>query len=62
MSVMVLDAGNNIIKAKIAKRDRSVVSFPQSLQKLSESEYKNILARLNSSRSMVDYVRINGQS
>ena len=61
MSVMVLDAGNSIIKAKIARRDRSEVSFPHALRQLTESEYQSILARSNTSRSLTDYMRINGQ-
>ena len=61
MSVMVLDAGNSIIKAKIARRDRSEISFPHALRQLTESEYQSILARSNTSRSMADYIRINGQ-
>jgi hypothetical protein len=34
MSVMVLDAGNSIIKAKIARRERSEVAFPHALRPL----------------------------
>jgi hypothetical protein len=58
---MVLDAGNSIIKAKIARRDRCEVSFPHALRQLTESEYQSILARSNLSRSLADYVRINGR-
>ena len=47
MSVMVLDAGNSIIKAKIARRDRGEISFPHALRRLTESEYQSILARSN---------------
>jgi hypothetical protein len=61
MSVMVLDAGNSIIKAKIARRDRSEVSFPHALRQLTETKYQSILARSNSSRSLADFMRINGQ-
>ena len=61
MSVMILDAGNSIIKAKVARRDRNEVSFPHALRQLTESEYQSILARSNSSSSLIDYVRINGQ-
>ena len=31
MSVMVIDTGNSIIKAKIARRDRSEIAFPHAL-------------------------------
>ena len=61
MSVMILDAGNSIIKAKIARRDRSEISFPHAIRQLTESEYRGILARSNASKSIADYVRINGQ-
>jgi hypothetical protein len=61
MSVMVLDAGNSIIKAKIARRDRSEASFPHALRQLTDSEYQSILARSKSSQSLTDYTRINGQ-
>jgi hypothetical protein len=35
MSVMVLDAGNSIIKAKIARREQSEIAFPHALKLLS---------------------------
>ncbi len=41
MSVMVLDAGNSIIKAKIARRERGEVAFPHALRTLTENEYSN---------------------
>ena len=44
MSVMVIDTGNSIIKAKIARRERSEIAFPHALWQLSESEYGRILA------------------
>ena len=62
MSGMVLDACISIIKAKIARRDRSEASFPHALRQLTDSEYQSILARSNTSKSMSDYMRINGQS
>ena len=39
MSVMVLDAGNSIIKAKIARREHGEVAFPHALKALTEAEY-----------------------
>lgn len=36
MSVLVLDAGNSIIKAKIARRENSEIAFPHSLKPLTE--------------------------
>ncbi len=34
MSVLVLDAGNSIIIAKIARRDRGELAFPHALKPL----------------------------
>jgi hypothetical protein len=34
MTVMILDAGNSIIKAKIARRDNGELAFPHTLQPL----------------------------
>ena len=44
MSILVLDAGNSIIKAKIARRERSEIAFPHAFRQLSESEYEKIRA------------------
>jgi len=60
-SVVILDAGNSVIKAKIARRDRGEMAFPHALKPLSETEYSNILARSKTSGSSMDYIRINGQ-
>ena len=38
MSVMVLDAGNNIIKAKIARRENGEIATPHAMRQLTESE------------------------
>lgn len=61
MSVLVLDARNSVIKAKITRRDRGEMAFPHALKPRSETEYSNILSRSNTSGSFIDYVRINGQ-
>jgi hypothetical protein len=61
MSVMVLDSGNSIIKAKIARRERGEVSFPHALKRLTETEYSRIISRPGISDPPVDYMRINGQ-
>ncbi len=42
---MVLDAGNSIIKAKIARRENSEIAFPHAMKKLTESEYVKITNR-----------------
>jgi hypothetical protein len=62
MSTMILDAGNSVIKAKIARRDRGEIAFPHALRPLTESEYQNILARAGASEPPRDYMRINGQA
>jgi hypothetical protein len=61
MSVMVLDSGNSIIKAKIARREQGEVAFPHALRPLTENEYTNILARASVSGLSPDYVRVNGK-
>jgi hypothetical protein len=38
MSVLVLDAGNSVIKAKIARRERGELAFPHALKLLTEAE------------------------
>ena len=42
MSVMILDAGNSIIKAKIARKEQGEITFPHALRQLTETEYVNI--------------------
>ncbi|MBN1536871.1 MAG: ParM/StbA family protein [Anaerolineales bacterium] len=61
MSVIVLDAGNSIIKAKIARRDRSEIAFPHAFKPLTEVEYTSIVSRSGKQSTSQDYVRINGQ-
>ena len=61
MSVMILDAGNSVIKGKIARRERGEVAFPHALEPLTETEYENIMCRSIKSGLSPDYVRINGQ-
>ena len=48
MSVMILDAGNSIIKAKIARRERGEVAFSHALKQLTEAEYTNVVPRQGS--------------
>ena len=62
MSTMILDAGNSVIKAKIARRERGEIAFPHALKPLTDSEYKNILARAGASEPPRDYLKINGQA
>ena len=45
MSVMILDAGNSIIKAKIARRENGEIAFPHAMKQLTESEYAKITNR-----------------
>ncbi len=62
MSVMILDAGNSIIKAKIARRNKGEIAFPHALRPLTESEYQNILTRAGAAGPPQDYMKINGQA
>jgi hypothetical protein len=59
MNVMILDAGNAVIKAKNAKGE---VSYPHALKTLTETEYNNILTRSGRQGPPADYVKINGQA
>lgn len=61
MSVMVLDAGNSIIKAKIARREQGEIAFPHAIRQLSESEFEKILARAQINGNSQDYFRVNGK-
>jgi hypothetical protein len=61
MSVMILDAGNSIIKAKIALKEQSEITFPHAIQQLTETEYANIVSRSGMTANVQDYLRINGQ-
>jgi hypothetical protein len=58
MSVLVLDAGNSIIKAKIANGE---MAFPHAIQPLTEGEYQKIISRASINGNSNDYVRINGK-
>ncbi len=60
MSVSILDAGNSIIKAKIARREYGEITFPHTVKQLTESEYEKITNRAGMQNQSVDYVRING--
>lgn len=61
MSVMVLDSGNSIIKAKIARRQNGEVAFPHAIKQLTESEYEKITNRAGLQKQSADYLRINGK-
>ena len=58
MTIMILDAGNSIIKGKTDERE---AAFPHALKTLSETEYENILIRAGKGGPPADYLRINGQ-
>lgn len=60
MSVLILDAGNSIIKAKIARRENGETAFQHALRQLTENEYQKILSRTKINGSSSDYVRVNG--
>ncbi len=57
MSVMILDAGNSIIKAKTANKE---VVFPHAIQPLTEGEYQKIVSRASINGNSADYIRENG--
>jgi len=59
MSVMVLDSGNSIIKAKITRRENGEVAFPHAMKQLTESEYGKITNRTGYQIHSSDYLRIN---
>ncbi len=61
MSVLVLDAGNSIIKAKIVRRENGEIAFPHAFKPLTEAEYSSILSRAGKQSAQQDYIRINGQ-
>ena len=62
MSVMILDAGNSIIKAKIARRENGEIAFPHAMKQLTESEYEKITNRAGMQNQSMDYLRINEKS
>ena len=61
MSVMVLDAGNSIIKAKIDRREQGEIAFPHAIRQLTKSEYEKIISRAPINGNTKDYVRVNGK-
>ena len=61
MSVMVLDAGNSILKAKIARRENGEIAFPHAMKQLTESGYEKITTRAGMQNQSLDYLRINDQ-
>ena len=61
MSIMVLDAGNSIIKAKIARRENGEIAFPHAMKQLTDSEYEKITKRSGLQNQSTDYLRINGK-
>lgn len=61
MSVMVLDSGNSIIKAKIARRQNGEIAFPHAMKQLTESDYEKITNWAGLQNQSADYLRINGK-
>jgi hypothetical protein len=47
--------------AKIVRRERGEVAFPQDLKPLNEADYSIIMTRAGAGGPPPDYVRINGQ-
>jgi hypothetical protein len=60
MSVLVLDAGNSIINAKISRREKGEITFLHALRQLTENEYQKIVSRISTNGNSKDYVRVNG--
>ena len=61
MSVIVLDAGNSVIKAKIARRGCGEATFPHALKPLTETEYSNVKVRASATGPPLDYIQVNSQ-
>jgi len=57
-TVVILDAGNSIIKGKHGGLE---VYFPHAYQPLTEAEYTTICMRAGDSNPLKDYMRINGK-
>ena len=58
MNVLILDAGNSIIKGKTPTRE---TAFPHALRALTETEYEQIVVRAGRAGPPPDYLRVNGQ-
>jgi hypothetical protein len=58
MSVMILDAGNSINKAKTANKE---VVFPHAIKPLTEGEYQKVISRASTNGNTADYIRVNGK-
>jgi hypothetical protein len=61
MSVIVLDCGNSIIKAKISRRVQGEIAFTHAIRQLTESEYEKILSRVSIKGDTKEYFRVNGK-
>jgi hypothetical protein len=59
MSVMILDAGNSIIKAKISRRERGEAAFAHAIKQLTEAEYSNVVSRAGAGGLPPGYLRTN---
>ncbi len=57
-NVLVLDAGNSVIKYKTATCEDA---YPHAIHPLNESEYQQILIRAARPNPPIDYLRINGR-
>ncbi len=58
-AVVVLDAGNSIIKAKM---EAAEMAYPHAIRKLTDAEYKQVLDRAGTNGPPLDYVRVNGEA
>ncbi len=56
--VLVLDAGNSIIKAKLGDRE---LAFPHAIRRLTETEYRQVMERASTTGPPRDYLRVNDE-
>jgi len=61
MSISVLDSGNSIFKAKIARRENGEIAIPHTVKQLTGSEYEKITNSAGMQNHSLDYMRINGK-
>ncbi|NDJ86410.1 MAG: ParM/StbA family protein [Chloroflexi bacterium] len=54
--ILILDAGNSIIKARLGNNE---ITFPHALRRLTETEYRQVLDRSGPQGPPPDYLRVN---
>ena len=61
MSIMILDAGNSIIKAKVARKEQGEITFPTRHPATDRNRVCQHCLPVRNEANMQDYLRINGQ-